>query len=44
MAGLPVRNISCHFGANFSMEYIGSSLKAPSFYVILDGISRVSRG
>jgi len=44
MAGLPVRNISCRVGANFSMEYIGSSLKAPAFYAILNGISKASRG
>ena len=44
MAGLPVRNISCRVGAAFALEYIGSSLKAPSFYVILEGISKPSNG
>jgi len=44
MAGIPVRNISCHLGASFSLEYIGGSLKAPSFYSILNGISKASRG
>jgi len=32
MTGIPVRNISCHLGTSFSVEYIGSSLTAPSFY------------
>lgn len=40
MAGTPVRNISCRLGTKFSLEYIGSSLKAPSFYSILAGISK----
>jgi hypothetical protein len=44
MMGTPVRNISCHLGTSFSMEYIGSSLTAPSFYSILDGVSKASKG
>lgn len=44
MAGLTIRSISCRLGANLSIEYVGSSLKAPSFYSILDGISRVPKG
>jgi hypothetical protein len=44
MMGTPVRNISCYLGTSFSMEYIGSSLTAPSFYSILDGISKASKG
>ncbi len=44
MMGTPVRNISCHLGTGFSMEYIGSSLTAPTFYSILDGISKASKG
>jgi hypothetical protein len=43
MAGRPVRNISCRLGANLSMEYIGSSLKAPSFYAILDGMAKMPK-
>lgn len=42
MAGIPVRNISCYLGTSFSMEYIGSYLKAPAFYSILANISKVS--
>jgi len=44
MIGIPVRNISCYLGTSLSVEYIGSSLTAPSFYSILDGISKVSKG
>jgi hypothetical protein len=44
MAGLPVRNISCRLGSNFSLQYIGGSLKAPVFYAILSGISKSSKG
>jgi len=44
MTGIPVRNISCHLGTSFSVEYIGSSLTAPSFYSILDGIAKASKG
>jgi hypothetical protein len=44
MAGFPVRNISCHVGANLSVEYIGGPLTASSFYSILDGFSKASKG
>jgi hypothetical protein len=44
MMGIPVRNISCRLGTAFSIEYIGSSLTAPTFYSILDGISKRSKG
>jgi hypothetical protein len=44
MTGTPVRNISCDLGTSLSMEYIGSSRTAPSFYSILDGISKASKG
>src|SRR5208282_3018941 len=44
MTGIPVRSISCYLGTSLSVEYIGSSLTAPSFYSILDGISKVSKG
>ncbi len=44
MLGRPVRNISCNFGTSLSLEYIGSTLEAPSFYSILDGISLMSKG
>jgi hypothetical protein len=43
MAGLPVRNISCRWRTGFSVEYIGSPLKAPSLYSILAGISVAPR-
>ena len=44
MMGTPVRNISCYLGTSLSVEYFGSPLKAPSFYSILDGISKASKG
>jgi hypothetical protein len=44
MTGFPVRSISCHLGTSFSVEYIGSSLTAPSFYSIVDGIVKASKG
>jgi hypothetical protein len=44
MMGTPVRNISCYLGTTLSMEYLGSPLKAPSFYSILDGVSKMSEG
>lgn len=44
MTGTPIRNISCDLGTSLSMEYIGSSRTAPSFYSILDGISKASKG
>jgi hypothetical protein len=44
MMGTPVRNISCYLGTTLSIEYFGSPLKAPSFYSILDGVSRASKG
>jgi hypothetical protein len=40
---ISVRNISCYLGTTFSMEYIGSSLKAPAFYSILANISVESK-
>jgi hypothetical protein len=39
MAALQIRNISCRVGTNFALDYVGSSLKAPAFYSILDGVS-----
>ncbi len=44
MMGTPVRNISCYLGTTLSVEYLGSPLKAPSFYSILGGISKASKG
>jgi hypothetical protein len=43
VAEISVRNISCYLGTTFSMEYIGSSLKAPAFYSILANISQASK-
>jgi|GEM_PF-3119560 len=43
MMGMPVREIACYSGTGFSLEYVGGSLKAPSFYPMLEGISRVSK-
>jgi hypothetical protein len=40
MMGTPVRNISCYLGTSLSMEYLGSPLKASSFYSILNGITK----
>jgi hypothetical protein len=42
MIGRTLRNISCRLGSNLSIQYVGSSLKAPSFYSILDGIAKAS--
>jgi len=44
MIGRTLRNISCRLGSNLSIQYVGSSLKAPSFYLILDGIAKPSKG
>jgi hypothetical protein len=43
MMGTPVRNISCHLGTSLSMEYIGSPITAPSFYSILNSVSKASK-
>ena len=40
MLGIQVRNISCRVGSDFSLDYVGSPLKAPPFYAILAGVSR----
>jgi hypothetical protein len=44
VAGTPVRSISCYLGSNLSLEYTGSPLTAPSFYSILDGTTKTSKG
>ena len=44
MLGSQARNFSCRVGSDFSLDYLGSALKAPAFYTILSGVSRVPKG
>jgi len=41
--GIKERHIYCRVGPTLSLHYVGSSLRAPAFYSILDGISKVAQ-